>query len=129
MVSQAFPWRRSVRRLLLMALLAGSLVLIGVFSLRAIRDYRRLQYELTTGTTDVERIRGWMTVPYIARAYDVPPQVVFAALAIPETGNERLNIPQLATKYRRDAVEVRTTIQRAILVYQGSRTAPPEGSP
>lgn len=61
---------------------------------------------LTAGTTDVEAIRGWKTLPYIARAYGVPSGTLFAALDILKSGNGRLSVKQVVAKYGRDPVRV-----------------------
>jgi hypothetical protein len=121
--------RWPVRTWLPLALLVLSFGLIVVFGLRTLREYRRLQAELTPGTVDVEQIRGWMTLPYIARGYDVPQAALFSALGVPESGNARLSIRQLAGKYQRDPSEIRATIQHVILEWQRSRTAQPAGTP
>jgi len=108
------------------------LIIIGLglvlfFGGRAYRDYRRLQQRgLTPGTTDVEAIRGWMTLPYIANAYDMPEAILFQKLGVPRAGNENLSIKQLAQKYGREPLEVRQAIQEAILNHQRFET--PEGS-
>ncbi|MBK9714808.1 MAG: hypothetical protein IPO81_26440 [Kouleothrix sp.] len=57
---------------------------------------------LRQAADDVADIRGWMTLPYMARAYGVPEDALFDALAIPRAGNERLSVKQLVAKYGRD---------------------------
>jgi hypothetical protein len=119
------PHITAARRLILsMTLVIVGLWLVGVFGMRAYHAYARLQPRgLPTGTTDVAAIRGWMTVPYIARTYRVPEDTLFAALGIPKAGNERLSLNGLARKYARDPLAIRQAIALAILRYQ--RTAPP----
>jgi len=116
-------------------ILTVALILIGLglvlfFGGRAYRDYRRLQLRgLSPGVTDVEAIRGWMTLPYIANAYGVPETTLFEALDVPQAGNEKLSITQLANKYGREPAKVRQAIQRAILRYQSAATPGAEGAP
>jgi hypothetical protein len=68
-----------------------------------------------------------MTLPYIARAYGVPEDTLFAALGIPRAGNQRLSVKQLVTKYGRDPQETRQAIQQVLLHHQ--RTPTPRGAP
>lgn len=109
--------RPAARRFALaIALALAGLVLIGFFSARAYRAYERIQRDVPAGgLTDVEDIRGWMTLPYIARAYDVPEDALYNALGIPKLGNERLSIKQLVEKYGRDAQTSRAQLQQALL--------------
>jgi hypothetical protein len=45
--------------------------------------------------TDVELIRDWMTVPYIAMTYHVHPKVLFDALEINPRDNDEKSLAQL----------------------------------
>jgi len=120
----------STRLVLIAVLILVGLGLMLFFGGRAYRDYRRLQQRgLSPGVTDVEAIRGWMTLPYIARAYGVPEAALFEELGVPQVGNEKLSIMQLADKYGREPTEVRTTIQQVILRYQPAATPQAEGTP
>jgi hypothetical protein len=111
------------------------LILIGLglvlfFGLRTYRDYRRLEERgLSPGVTDVEAIRGWMTLPYIAQAYGIPEDALFAGLGVPKAGNEKLSIRQLADKYQREPEAVRQAVQEAIQRQQATSTPPSEGTP
>ena len=113
------------RRLVLsIALVILGAALVGFFGVRAYRAYTRFQTAaLATGTTDVEAIRGWMTLPSIARAYGVPEDTLFAALAIPKAGNERLSVKQLVAKYDRDPLATRQAIQQVLLREQRRPTS------
>ncbi len=116
--------------ILTLALVATGLGLVLFFGVRAYRDYRRLEERgLSPGITDVEAIRGWMTLPYIAQAYNVPEEALFEGLGVPGAGNEKLSIKQLANKYDRDPAEVREIIQEIILRYQQGVTPQTEEAP
>jgi hypothetical protein len=52
--------------------------------------------------TNVELIREWMTVPYIARMYHVHPAILFDALGISSKGNEEKSLLQLNEEFYRD---------------------------
>lgn len=116
--------------LLTIALVVVGLGLMLFFGARAYRDYRRLQERgLAPGVTDVEAIRGWMTLPYLAQAYGVPEATLFEELGVPQEGNRRLSIKQLADKYARNPEEVRGAVQQAILRYQQASSPPLEATP
>jgi len=130
MVAQ--PRIPSVPRYLLLtiALVVVGLGLVSFFATRAYRAYDRLQqHELASGTTDIEAIRGWMTLPYIAHAYGVPEDALFGALGIPIAGNERSSVKQLVTRYQRDPLATRQMIQQVLLQYQRTPTPTAGGAP
>ena len=121
--------RATSRRVLMIALMVVGLGLIGFFGLRAYRAYTRFQPDApAAGLRDVEAIRGWMTLPYIARAYGVPEDALFEALTLPKAGNERLSVKQLVVKYDRDPQATRQAIQQVLLREQGEPT-PGGGTP
>ena len=118
----------SRRLLLTIALVIVGAALVGFFGLRAYHAYDRFQGSaLREGATDAEAIRGWMTLPYIARAYGVPEDALFAALGIPKPGNERLSVKQLVAKYGRDPLATRQALQQVLLQHQRALT--PGGAP
>ncbi len=72
-------------------ILTSIFILIGVavivfFGMRAVRSFVRIRGNGNFGKpppakqTDLDLIRDWMTVPYIARMYDVPPEALFKSL-------------------------------------------------
>jgi hypothetical protein len=72
--------------------LAIVLIIIGLglviyFGMRSIRSFRQLQYieeqALFTATASPDAIRPWMTVRFVATAYAVPQEYLFAELEIP----------------------------------------------
>lgn len=52
--------------------------------------------------TDVELIRGWMTVPFIAELYQVPEPALFDALKIPPQENRDKSLRDLNREYYPD---------------------------
>jgi hypothetical protein len=123
MVIQSRTASTSRRVMLSIALLLLGTALTGFFGIRAYRAYDHFNsHAPTTGMTDVEAIRGWMTVPYIARAYGVPADALFAALGIPQAGNDRLSVKQLVAKYGRDPLATRQAIQQVLLREQRTPT-------
>lgn len=122
--------RQQLQHILTIALIVLGVVLVGGFGLRAFRDYQRFHSRgMPPGETDVEKIRGWMTIPYIARTYGVPEPVLFDALNIPMPGNERYDLRSLASRYNRDTEEVRRVVQHAILEFHTHPPHPPGKTP
>ncbi len=82
--------QRLMRRLGVLALLVG-LVLLGLFS---VRTWRQVEYNqrVASGQIQVETLRGWMTLPYIARVYGVPEARLRETLELPATGDEQRSL-------------------------------------
>ncbi len=84
-----------------------SLAVVSVFAWRAVHAVPRRQVD--------EPIRGWMTVPYIARSYRVPPAVLYAALGLPATPRDRRPIMAIARSQNRPLAEIIAELQNAIV--------------
>jgi hypothetical protein len=122
----------SVRqRNLTIALVILGILLIAVFGQRAIDAYRRIQSErsmperpmavMEVMEVDVELVRDWMTVPYIARTYGIPVDELFEILEIPERGNRGKSLAELNLQYYpASGGIVLERIKKAILAYQPS---------
>ncbi len=89
---------RARQWMLILALIATGLLLAGLFGLRSLHAYREFRAhrpppafsaDSQTVETDVGLIRDWMTIPFIAKMYQVPPAVLYKALGIPSQGNKR----------------------------------------
>jgi len=81
-----------IKSLTKLHILAIILVVVGLglvtfFGIRSYRSFRAMQYireqGLDAGTADVDAIRPWMTIRFIAVAYAVPQEYIFAELDIP----------------------------------------------
>lgn len=121
--SRPFPW-------LIVILVVAGLALVGFFGWRTFRDHRRWEQRRPIPlATDVETIRGWMTVGYIALTYGVPPPRIFESLGIPEADNIELSIRQLAEKYGRDPADLLQTVQQVIRSHIATRAAEPPRPP
>lgn len=118
---------RNEQRIFIILAILGVL-LIGFFGLRTVRSYIRLQrMGLTPGTTDVEAIRGWMTVPYIAAAYGVPEKYIFEQIGIPVEKNQKKSLSQLNRKYAfGEKGVIVNTVKTAIKTYQEEHPSPSE---
>ena len=98
-----------IKSLSLVQILAIFLVVFGlglviVFGLRSLQSFRMLQYAqeqgFYEGEPDPTAIRPWMTVRYIAVAYTVPQEYLFATLDIPfDRRNSNENLAHLNREF------------------------------
>ena len=104
------------RSLIAILILLGILI-AGFFGLRALHAFREFRrhgppplfkavFTEQPMETDVELIRDWMTIPYIAMTYHVHPKVLFDALEIPPHGNDEKNLKQLNEEFFPDQPEI-----------------------
>ena len=99
---------RNTQRALILTLVAAGAIIVGLFGLRTFRVWRELkEHRPPPGfpevsdrvETDVELIRDWMTIPFIAKMYHVPPPVLYKALEISPRGNRDKSLRQLNEEY------------------------------
>jgi hypothetical protein len=102
------------------AALALVILATGFF---AVRTVRRAVYWRTHRD---EVIRPWMTVPYVAHSYRVPPPVLYKALGIPPEPHDRRPLKKIARDQSRSVNDVISTLENAIV---GERSAHPPGGP
>jgi len=87
-----FPWQQA----LIAVVVIGGLALTVLFAFRLYRSIHTLRHTpLRPGSTDVSLIQGWMTVPYIARAYRVPEDAIWQGLGITSRGERFRSLSQL----------------------------------
>jgi len=120
------------QRNLTIALIIIGMLLIAFFGQRAVDAYRRIQAERfmperplaameAEADVDVDLVRDWMTVPYIAKTYGIPDDVLFEILEIPERGNRGKSLAELNLQYYpASGGLVLDRIKMAILAYQPS---------
>jgi hypothetical protein len=93
------------QRVLILGLISLGVLIVGFFGWRAlfaVREFRKhggppppFAEPLIKRETDVELIRDWMTVPYIAKTYQVHPRKIFDALGLSSRANEEKSLLQL----------------------------------
>jgi hypothetical protein len=95
----------------LQRVLGSALIIFGIwmaafFGMRTFHAYREVQehrppppFKTEQPETDVELIEDWMTIPFIARMYHVPPPVLFDAMHVPFKGNQERSLKQINDKY------------------------------
>jgi hypothetical protein len=97
----------SRQRLLIIALIFIGLLIVIFFGVRAVHAFRHIREggfgpghsPHPPSETNVELIRDWMTIPYIASTYGVPDHMLFKELKIPEEGNREKSLKELNEKY------------------------------
>jgi hypothetical protein len=122
--NSTFTSRRWNGYLTTILIVVGILLIIwfGVRStVSAIRVWRT---GLQPGVTDVEAIRGWMTVPYIGQAFGVPEEYLFKAVGIPAESNRRKSLGKLNREYARgERGAIMKRLKAAIRRYQTEQPA------
>jgi hypothetical protein len=84
------------RQFLLIALVIVGIGLAVFFGSRALRNFNHIRdRKFGGGETNVELIRGWMTVDYITKMYHVPPDVVLKPLSLPVESNMNRSLGSL----------------------------------
>ena len=76
------------------------IVLTAFFGFRSVRSFAQVWLTgLKPGTTDVEAIRGWMTIPYLATIYCVSPDTLYQKIDVPAAGSHSESLAELNRKY------------------------------
>ena len=133
MTQQTEPAPKASRkeRIITITLIVVGIILIAFFGFRAVRSFLRIQLTgLDQGVTDVELIRGWMTVPYIATAYGVPEEYIFEHIGVPQEGNQEKALYGLNRQYFGGEPEaILKAVQEAISQYKAEHPPSPEAAP
>lgn len=79
--------------------------------------------------TDASQIAGWMSVPYVARAYRVPPPALFDALGISPEGRRMSTLDAIAEETGRSSEEVLTIVRSTVEAWQEANPPPERGAP
>jgi len=95
---------------LLIAGLVLSLVVAAVFAIHGLQRFPRRQAD--------EQIRGWMSVPYIARSHRVPAALCYAALGLPAQPPDRRPLMFIARAQHRPVETLIVELQNAIAHYR-----------
>ena len=127
MSSKTLPRQRA----LVLGLIIIGILFTAFFGMRAVHAFRKFNGHRPSPTgkveTDVELIRDWMTIPFISKMYQVPPEVIFDALKISQQKSHNKSLKILNKEYypNQDGF-VLSVIKETILADQASRppTAP-----
>ena len=103
----------------------AALILVLLFTgLFAVRTFRRAVYWRMHRD---EVIRPWMSLPYVAHSYRVPPHVLYDTLKLEHPPHDRRPIKQIAAEQKRSVDEVIDTLYAAIA--RARQQAPANGPP
>ena len=98
-MNNTIPGSPKINRWVLIPLVLG-IVLTAFFGFRAVRSFAQVQLtSLKPGTTDVEAIRGWMTIPYISKMYCVPADYLYKQINVASSGNDQKSLAALNQEY------------------------------
>lgn len=95
--------KQAYQRVLIIGIIAIGTIIVGFFGIRTIHALRKFHghHPPKHGqvATDVSLIRDWMTIPFISRMYDIPPDILFNAVGIESQGNEEKSLLTLNKEY------------------------------
>ena len=108
------------------AAIAALLLVLAVTGLFSVRTVRRAIYWRMHRD---EVIRPWMSLPYVAHSYRLPPRVLYDALKIPHPPHDHRPIREIAKEQNRSVEEVISTLQGAIAIERSRLKSPSSGPP
>ncbi|GAB4549328.1 MAG: hypothetical protein Fur002_26450 [Anaerolineales bacterium] len=123
--------RKKIFVFILIVIGAAAMIFFGMRAFRAMTRMRGHGFsEPPASQTDVSLIRDWMTVPYIARAYHVPPDKLFEELHISERENRKKSLKQInAELYPEEEGVMLARAQAAVLSLQAPTPPPAPHAP
>jgi hypothetical protein len=122
------------QRALVIGLIILGVLLTVFFGMRAFHAFNKFEGNRPPPPgkvqTDVELIRGWMTIPFIAETYRVPENEIFDSLKIPSQGNREKSLKDLNKEYYGNTNGfVMDTVKSAVLAFQASHPPHDSASP
>lgn len=111
-------------------ILFGAVAVI-FFGMRAVHSVRRMRGAGPFGKPppaeqiDVSLIRDWMTVPYVANMYHIPPEALFKLLEIPDNENGKKSLKELNDLYYPDQDGAVLAYVQAVLQAMQNQERPP----
>lgn len=124
------------QRFLVIALTIFGALLIIFFGMRAFHAFRKFNGHRPPPPssefieTDVELIRDWMTIPFIARMYFVPEKFIYEALDISPKDNRDKSLAEINDEYfpETDGLVIEL-VKAAVLAHQPPPTPVPPVTP
>jgi hypothetical protein len=108
----------------LVALLSGAYLVYGF-----VNHERRSFPHGPPPQTDVSAIQGWMTLPYVARAYHVPEPELFKAVGADPRQAHDLSLFQIADQQGKDRDALVESVRQAVSAFQAAHPPPPTRPP
>ena len=115
----AKPDRRTV---LLVFGLILAIALTFVFGYRAGRHVRLIRWQN-------EPIRGWMSVPFIAHAHHVPPEILYHAISLEPQPKDHRPLRRIAREQKRTVDQLIHDLDAAIAQYRANPGIPEPKKP
>lgn len=118
--------RRGVESWLILGLGVIGLLLVTLFGLRAVRSFMRIERShLDPRSPSVDDIRGWMTLPHLAKVFHIPEPYLYEQLGISPDEAHRLDLRELSLSRSPDAPEqFMERVRSVIRSYQTERPPP-----
>ena len=103
-----------------------ALAITIVFAVQTVRAVQHFQYSRQLALSgDVRGIRSWMTIPYIAKVYQVPESYLLQSLHITDPHSVRhVTLQTLAGRLHTTSADLIHEIQTAILTYRKAHPTP-----
>lgn len=124
----------SRQRALWIGLITFGVLFSAFFGLRTLHAIRKFNGHRPPSAgkaeTDVELIRDWMTIPFISRTYQVPPELIFETLKIsPQKGHDK-SLKELNEEYYPDQDGfVLNLVKETVAANNASRPPLPASAP
>lgn len=101
---------------------------LGLLAWWGVAAWQRHQFDqrVASGQIQVPSLRGWMTLPYIARLYGVPESSLRQALQAPASGGDDRSLRGWFRELDIDPEQGRARIERVILAESPTREVPLE---
>lgn len=112
---------RGIPRWVVGLILVVGVALIALFGVRLLNqlDYSR---KVQSGEIQVETLRGWMTLPYIARTYGVEETTLRAALGVAAQGNSERSLREWIDVSGQDPAAARQIVEKLIMTRRSGKT-------
>jgi hypothetical protein len=122
--------QRRKRVLLLSALFVGSLALLFLVGVQAVRSFAEMRHLRAARAGAPIEVRPWMTIPYIAHTYQVPEEELFRALGLaPTPKHRRAPLEIIARREGRDLDRDLETIREVVTAPRPPPTPPRPPTP
>ncbi|PYS91828.1 MAG: hypothetical protein DMF64_10845 [Acidobacteria bacterium] len=102
------------------------LLALSVTALFGLRTVRRAIYWHSHRD---EPIRPWMSVPYVAHSYRVPPHLLYKAIGLTPVPHDRRPLRLIAREQNRPVEQLIVELQEAIVHARQSFPPPPSAAP
>jgi hypothetical protein len=90
----------SFERWLIPLLIVAGLLLVAVFGLQVSRSFAKIRHAgFHPRAVNVDGIQGWMTVPGLARLFNVPEVYLYRQIGVPQQGGQHSSLSALNNRY------------------------------